>query len=1215
MNIVVCVLDNLAYKLNANGKNPALVSYNETIYLFELLEKLDKIREHSDTISIIVSEKLSFLDCFLRKRKNMELILNTSFYEKLDTLKQELCMFLYADEKISERDIENFYRFCKTDWKGNLKLAKSSEEQMMGYNWEQNKKKMAVGMFGCTPSFMHTCTNEDLHDFCDSLQMKCIEYKADIQYYCMKDVSYKLIQKEVIAFLYEKVDFPMNLTVSKLFERTVNKFPDKIAVSCLGQSITYQELDNITDQIAINILKVKGEKTKNSVGILLNRSINYVASMIGILKAGLTYVPMSVLYPEGRLNMIYEAADLLCIITSYEIEYFKQNVSRCVLYEDIVKKAEEGIAKLEKIDFDSSQIAYIMFTSGSTGEPKGVKISHRNIVNNAFYLHRKVFENKSIVPEKYGVIAEFIFDMSVQQIYPALLFGKELKIYANEKSPKKMIEFLNTVDTMDATPILLELITDYLEHNQTVFLHNVHLVVGGEKLQHKLCSRYFAIQKEQEITNIYGPTECTVEVTTFYLNKKIVDSLDSIPIGYAVDNSRIYVLDQENKFLIPNQIGEICVSGECVGHGYVNSPKLTSEVYVGDVLKNETMYKTGDYGYWNEDGILCYIGRKDRQIKVRGYRIDLGDIENTLVNHLPFKEVRVFYTDVEELGKKLVAYFISEKQEVTLAEIMNSIKGFLPEYMFPSFFVPVESFSLNISGKLDKSKLPEIVTNALKEENESCLIYTADNLISKKLINYILSNYTSYDQDIIGISLRALGFDSIGLLRMLSYISNEIGVEISITNISLKMKVYELIELVKKNEGNKEIYNKEKKKGKRYKKSYPCLPMQNYIWDLEIESRELEGKYSNMNLMLYMWKIRECIDIGRLKEAVFHVVSNHDAFFMKFTYAKNNSKAIYTTETKITVEEYKVSNLEQETILKCIPEYDARMTPLAHFAIVNYNEEKYLLITAHHLIFDYFSCISFLENVEQYYFNGTCNESSFFQNLLQLHRKRNDIPAQVTQKLKQYYAQTKSVNFNLNYNKSSVKMEKLTIMIPEQVIYKVRAYAVEHIFSEFNIYMHAFLKVLCHLTKQEDVTVGTFINGRSEVFPIDTIGFFSEYIPFHYHDNKEECCKDIEKIEKKMQELQRMDNGVYMYEIMQNMQEPCNVLFDYEKLYRIEKENTVFEYGDTYEFVQISYDLVLRIYDQQEKTKVVIEYKNLMGKAYAHQIFEQFVKYLDENLI
>ncbi|MCR4943932.1 MAG: amino acid adenylation domain-containing protein, partial [Clostridium sp.] len=694
-------------------------------------------------------------------------------------------MFIHSDKFFARSDIEKYIDY----------IEKNPAKNVVAKKIKHNNEKRLEGIFKFNSDIVAKLNEEDFKKLCS------MEYNDKNQFLDMCDEFYlenpviELENKNDFLKLYNTIEFPKEENIPALFRKAAKEYSHKIAVTYLDKTITYEELDCITDFVASELIKRKKLLNKNNVGILMDKSIEFIICMIGILKAGMTYIPMSKFYPDGRLKMIYESADLNCIITSSETSYYKQYPNECILYESLIEK-EEINPQIYDVEIPSKSMAYIMFTSGSTGDPKGVRISHRNIINNAFFLHRKVFENKSFKPKNYGVIAEFVFDMSVQQIYPALLFGRNLNIFPSccGKSAKNLIEFLNKVDTSDATPIILQIITDYIEIRKNEFSRDVHLVVGGEKLQHNLCKRYFAIKEKSEITNIYGPTECTVEISTFYLNKDIVEDLQEIPVGSAVYNSRVYVLDENNKFVMPNVVGEICAAGECIGHGYINSKSLSDKYYINDILSSSKMYKTGDYGFWNEDGELCFIGRKDRQVKVRGLRIDLGDIESTIETYSPIIETRVFVVNVEGLGEKIVSYFISKKQDITLSEIVNSIKEYLPAYMIPSFFVPVKTFPLNISGKLDKSKLPKLST-ALKDRNEEELSYSEDDEIAQKVINYISENFAIFSYNQFDYSLGEIGCDSLNILSMITFLYENFNVELSISMISIQMKISELIAL------------------------------------------------------------------------------------------------------------------------------------------------------------------------------------------------------------------------------------------------------------------------------------------------------------------------------------------------------------------------------------------------------------------------------------
>lgn len=1192
MNILVCAYDNVKYYLNKDGLNPALVPYDGSIYLKELLEILIHKKSNKDNIFLFLSKKNSSINELLESYKELNIIYEENSYSIFKSLRKDCCMFIHCDKFFARSDIEKYIDY----------IEKNSTKNVAVKKIKHNSEKRLEGMFKFNSDIVAKLSEEDFRKLCS------MEYNDKNNILDMCDEFYlespviELGNKDDFLKLYKTIEFPEEENIPALFRQTAKEYSSKIAVTYLNKTITYEELDRITDFVASELIKRKKLLNKNNVGILMDKSIEFIVCMIGVLKAGMTYIPMSKFYPDGRLKMIYESADLNCIITSSETSYYKQYPNECVLYESLIEN-EEINPQIYNIELPSKSMAYIMFTSGSTGDPKGVRISHRNIINNAFFLHRKVFENKSFKPENYGVIAEFVFDMSVQQIYPALLFGKNLNIFpsACDKSPKNLIRFLNNVDTSDATPIILQIITDYIETRKNEFSRDVHLVVGGEKLQHNLCKRYFAIKEKSEITNIYGPTECTVEISTFYLNKDIVEDLQEIPVGSAVDNSRLYVLDENNKFVMPNVIGEICAAGECVGHGYINSKELSDKYYINDILSSTKMYKTGDYGFWNEDGELCFIGRKDRQVKVRGLRIDLGDIESTIEKYAPVIETRAFVVNVEGLGEKIVSYFIAKKQNITLSEIISSIEEYLPSYMIPAFFVPVESFPLNISGKLDKSKLPDLST-ALKDKNEEELSYSEDDKIAQKVMNYIANNFGIFDDNHYDYSLGEIGCDSLNILSMITFLYEDLNVELSISRIFVQMRISELIALVKKNINEEKV----NLKSRRYKKSYKCLPMQNYVLDLEYSNLMLYGENKNINTMIYLWNLNKEINCERLKEAILKAVENNDAFFMKFHYGENGSKAFYTDKSNIEISFHELNNLSKETLVNLIPELDFKDTPLAYFSIIKYRNEMYLLTAVHHLIFDYLSGVSLMRNIEACYYGKVCQPTSFFKNLDKFNKYRNSVEYNESkERLFELYSKTRSVNFSEEFIDYKNEENKKIIKLNSNMSSGIRKISKKYFISEFSLYIATFFKSLNLVLHQETMTIASFVNGRNNVVPANTIGFFSKYVPITYDEKEYDLIRSAKHIEKEWLELQKLDSALEIYDVLNNMREPCNVLFDYQKMYSNEQNESIYKNVETYDLTEVSLDFVFRLYDYEDYIEARIEYKGI-NNLFIERFIEEY---------
>ncbi|PLX70436.1 MAG: hypothetical protein C0602_06385 [Denitrovibrio sp.] len=351
--------------------------------------------------------------------------------------------------------------------------------------------------------------------------------------------------------------------------------------------------------------------------------------------------------------------------------------------------------------------AYGIFTSGTTGTPKGVQIAHRSVLNLAETLYDMIYKDGAV---RTGVFPSFSFDPSVQQIFPALIYGSEVVIIPEtfRKDPVELYSFVKDsgIEFMDLTPAMASVFTDYAIGNG-LKCPLTHLIVGGEQFSKNLAKEIFRWNSSLHLINAYGPTECCVSATYYELDADKLDKLPSIHIGSPVKNTEIFIFDDAGNPIPEGLQGEICVSGEGVSRGYINDSKLTDEKFTPHPFNpDKKVYRTGDIGREFSPNLFMFNGRKDTQVKVRGYRIELAEIENTALKLAELNNCAVVCRDFSESGNPaIVLYFTSDTPQEP-AHIKASLIETLPEYMIPEYVIQIESIPLNSSGKIDYKALP-----------------------------------------------------------------------------------------------------------------------------------------------------------------------------------------------------------------------------------------------------------------------------------------------------------------------------------------------------------------------------------------------------------------------------------------------------------------------------------------------------------------------------
>jgi amino acid adenylation domain-containing protein len=495
-------------------------------------------------------------------------------------------------------------------------------------------------------------------------------------------------------------------SIQALVEEAAAKRGGAIAVEKGSEQVSYGELNRRANQLG-NYLRRKGVVAEQAVGICLERGIDTIVAVLAVLKAGGAYVPMDYNQPKQRLKSIIENANLSVIITREQLlNHLPEHPALVVCLDrdhDAINKMSE--CNLPSITLSES-LAYIIFTSGSAGTPKGVMIQQASLVNLAHALEQTVYEN-SDDSLRVAVNAPFVFDASVKQLIQ-LVNGRSVHIIPEEVRLDGN-EFLShlgcyKIDVLDCTPSQLRpLIESRLWGSSG---HAVRLaLVGGEAIDDALWQT-LASHTATSFYNVYGPTECTVDAAV----SKIETGHARPTIGHPIPNVKIYLLDKALHPVPIRVAGELYISGAGLARGYVGHPDLTAERFVPDLfsgIPGARMYKSGDLACYRPDGSIAYMGRIDNQVKIRGHRVEPNEVSSVLSLHPAIKEaVTVAHEDAEG-NKRLVAYIVAQPgQTISDTELRTYAKGKLPDYMVPSAFMLMAELPLTRNGKLDLRALP-----------------------------------------------------------------------------------------------------------------------------------------------------------------------------------------------------------------------------------------------------------------------------------------------------------------------------------------------------------------------------------------------------------------------------------------------------------------------------------------------------------------------------
>lgn len=616
----------------------------------------------------------------------------------------------------------------------------------------------------------------------------------------IENISLKLYEMELVndkerynllyGFNNTLVDYPIHKCIHEIFEEQVEKTPDNIALEYEGKFLTYKELNNRSNNLAL-ILRSKGVGPNVIVGLLLERSFETIIGILGVLKAGGAYLPIDPDYPEERIKYMIEDSGTKMVLSSSMFKGKLLNV-QCICM-DSLNECEEEVPNLD-ISCDSKNLVYLIYTSGSTGKPKGAMITHSGVVNYILWTKKVYCDNKAV---NFPLFTPYSFDLTVTSIFTPIISGAAIIIYRNENIKRildKIIEE-DKVGVMKLTPTHLNLLKNVDGKEK----HRVNkLIVGGEDLKTEVAKKvYKEFKGNIEIYNEYGPTE-TVVGCMIYKYDYCRDNKESVPIGVPSDNVMIYILDKYMKPVPIGKKGELYVSGAGVGAGYINNAKITKERFIENhFVLGERMYRTGDLGKWAKSGDIEYLGRIDNQIKIRGFRVEAGEIEKKIEGYEGISQAIVNVYRDKSGNKHLCAYYVS-KEDIETQKLKSFLKETLAEYMVPTYFVRVEDFSITPNGKVDRNNLPEPEINNIRTKD----FVAPRNDLEKKIAEIF---YDLFDTKNIGIDdnlFDDLGGDSLIAIQ-LQILAEKQGIKVEIEEIykypTIRQLAYGL------NEGKSEV--------------------------------------------------------------------------------------------------------------------------------------------------------------------------------------------------------------------------------------------------------------------------------------------------------------------------------------------------------------------------------------------------------------------------
>lgn len=506
----------------------------------------------------------------------------------------------------------------------------------------------------------------------------------------------------------ERVDV---ISISRMFENQVGRTPDLVAVEYKDRQLTYSELNRQANQLA-HFLVSKGISSQLCVGICMDRSIEMIVSILGILKAGGAYLPLDPAYPANRLQYMLQDSGSSLLLTHSKYngnfpEYGGQAIAIDQAWAEISKESDQNL----DLEIPTSNLAYIIYTSGSTGNPKGTMVEQGGWHN---YALSAIDAYGLKAGEKMLQFASLSWDTSAEEIFPTLLGGATLVL----RTPEMLDSFTNfwqacasaNITVLSLPTAFWHELIPHLESNPKLLPASLRaVVIGGERAEGRLINLWNRIVPAHvQLFNTYGQTECTAVTTRYLFDPK--KTYEVVPIGQAIENVSLLVVDEKGNVVKKGEVGELYVGGVGVGRGYLNRDDLTAQKFVN--FQGGRYYRTGDLVREGGDGAFIYAGRVDAQVKIRGVRIEPGEVEAALLKH-PQIQLAVVIGHPLDAPRKLVAYVqLADEKKSLPSDFRDWLRTLLPEALLPSAVVPLDAFPLTPNGKIDRRALPDPTVGA-----------------------------------------------------------------------------------------------------------------------------------------------------------------------------------------------------------------------------------------------------------------------------------------------------------------------------------------------------------------------------------------------------------------------------------------------------------------------------------------------------------------------
>ena len=1129
--------------INALSKKNAIAEYTIYLSIFNALIKKYTNNDCIWTVSPLLKlgdleskkECLVLYNVSISNEDILKNILNATKLEIEETLPYGNIDFNIIEKKFEENNINKndylHYGFNYTAITNYSKRIEGTKFYLNISNTENGETHLEVHYerFLYDPQFVENFINHFIKILNDVHELLSIKLK-DIDIVSEKE-------KEVLLnFSKSSIENEVSESIITLFHKQVENTPNQIALIYKAQEYTYTELNQKANQLAYILQDNYEVSTGNFVGIITDYSMDTIISFLAVLKLGAIYVPIDAGLPDERLE--YIISDIEAKVLLIHLEYLDRvtHFNIPLFYIDVMLEGATEHDVLENIQSDN-QMAYVMYTSGSTGISKGVAIKNQGIV-------RLVKDTNYIdisSDDKILAISNPAFDGSTFDIWGALLNGATLFIAEKDlvlnfeglseiiKKNKITISFMTTAlfnSVVDSDPEGIGILRKVL--------------FGGEMVSVSHVKKYMERYGKNKLVHVYGPTENTT-YTTYYPINSIENSAHTIPIGKPIANTSCFILNESQKMQPVGVPGELYVAGKGVGVGYLNKKESTLKSFIKSPFKeNTTLYKTGDICKWLPDGNIEFIGRVDDQVKIRGFRIELGEIEQKITSFEDIKETVIVLSNDTNNVKFLSAFFIAENS-VDIDNLRAYLASKLPGYMVPPYLTQVEHIPLTRNGKIDKKKLLEFEKAQTNVNREIILPKTE---IEKKIYaiwKELFNNNISITDDFFEI-----GGHSIKATYLVSMIHKELGIKIRISNVFETRTIVKLAKTIETlNETTfTEILPIPKQE------SYPTSSSQRRLWTVsQFEEATIaynvSGTYilnGNLDRLALMSSFKTLIErheslrtifkVGKEGEPRQYILSGDD---YNFDIDYHDFRTLENKENRL---KNKVSTLSET-------QFDLAVGPLLKVDLIQLEDEKWVCnFILHHIISDGLSMEILIKELFLFY-NIYVNGDSKKPSPLRIHYKdyvtwqNNQLEEQVLRAHENYWIQQFEGAIpilNLLGDKVRPKIKTYHGAIKEKTINASRLDTLKRLFQEEEATLFMGLQAIVNAllykyTNDEDIIIGSQMSGRSHVDLEGQIGLYINVLPLRTRFKGADSFRTLLQNVKKGT-LEAFEHQVYPFDLL-----------------------------------------------------------------------------------